>query len=159
MQLKLGSDYWGFMTISTSCYQFSLSLWTSKFTHKCTFSDLLLTLVSFQTCMTFFLLLNTKDILKNDGDQAVLVPIDFHWIVKKYDVSQLESEPVWWPTFFKISNHIQSHPIILRLIITFGENSTDTGQRLNFQVRMCRACYQMKYTLKGNAFGCTLAYM
>ncbi len=43
----------------------------------------------FQTCMSFFLLLNTKDILKNVGNQTV-------------EGSHLLSI-VWLPKFFKIS--------------------------------------------------------
>ncbi len=37
--------------------------------------------MSFQTCITLFLLLNTlKDILKNDGNQIVLVTIYFYFM-------------------------------------------------------------------------------
>ncbi len=40
----------------------------------------LLTLMSFQTCVTFFLLWNIKgDILMNVGNQTVLLTLDFHW--------------------------------------------------------------------------------
>ncbi len=47
------------------------------FTHKFYFCHLL-THVSFQTCMSFVLMLNIKDILKNAGNQTLMVPIDIH---------------------------------------------------------------------------------
>ncbi len=49
------------------------------FTHKFYFCHHLLTHVSFQTCMSFVLMLNIKeDILKNAGNQTLMVPIDIH---------------------------------------------------------------------------------
>ncbi len=42
------------------------------------------TLMLFQTCMKFALLLNTKDILKNVGKQTVDVPINFHSVLLQY---------------------------------------------------------------------------
>lgn len=49
-----------------------------------TFSHYLLTLVSFQTCVTCYLLWNIKeDILKKVGNQIVPVLIDLHCIAKK----------------------------------------------------------------------------
>ncbi len=61
----------------------------------------LLTLMSFQTCMTFFLLGNGKVILKNDDNRTVLVPIDFHCIffVHTMEVNQIKT--VWLSTFFR----------------------------------------------------------
>ncbi len=48
---------------------------THTHTHKCHhFGHNLLTLKLFQTCMSFFLLLNTKDIMKNIGNQIVAGP-------------------------------------------------------------------------------------
>ncbi len=42
---------------------------------------------SFQTCMTDWLLWNTKEgILKNIGNQIDLVPIDFYYMDKKFNV-------------------------------------------------------------------------
>ncbi len=49
------------------------------------------TLMSLQTCILFFLLWNSKEhILKNVGNQAVMVPNDFHMFFKPYDGSQWE---------------------------------------------------------------------
>ncbi len=49
-----------------------------------------------QTCINFFLVLNTKeDILKNVGNQKFAGP---HWIW-----SHWWPEAVWFPTFFKIT--------------------------------------------------------
>lgn len=43
-----------------------------------------LTFMSFQSCMTYFLLRNKiEDILKNIGSQTTLEPIDLHCVDKK----------------------------------------------------------------------------
>ncbi len=44
--------------------------------------------MTFQTCVYFFLLWNTKYILKNVGNQTTLEPIDLHCMAKKTDISQ-----------------------------------------------------------------------
>ncbi len=55
----------------------------------------LVTLMSFQTCMTLFLLWKTKEhILKNDGSLKVSVPIDLHCKDNKYNGSQWEQKLV-----------------------------------------------------------------
>ncbi len=58
----------------------------------------------FQTCMSFFLMLNIKEgILKNAGNQMVMVPTDFHSIFFFYNRSQWGPTTVW---FFKISSFV-----------------------------------------------------
>jgi len=72
-------------------------------TQKWKFSYHLLTLKFLQTCMRFFLLLNTKeDILKNDWDFGI---IDYHSI---YYGSQWCKTTVWFQSFFKISSFVFS---------------------------------------------------
>ncbi len=63
----------------------------------------LLMLMSFQICVSFFLLLNTKeDILKNVDDQTVVGPIDFHSVFPYY-ASQRDHQLLigskWWQHF------------------------------------------------------------
>jgi len=51
--------------------------------------------------MTYFLLWSIKEhILRNDGDQAVLVQIDFNCMDEKYTESQWESKLFGYQHFF-----------------------------------------------------------
>jgi len=66
-----------------------ISLLKGPFTQKGKFCHHLLTLMLFQTCMSFFLLLNTK------VTKQLMVAIDFHYTVG----------PICLPTFFKIYSY------------------------------------------------------
>jgi len=66
-----------------------ISLLKGQFTQKGKFCHHLLTLMLFQTCMSFFLLLNTK------VTKQLMVAIDFHYTVG----------PICLPTFFKIYSY------------------------------------------------------
>jgi len=70
-------------------------------------SSFILTLKLVQPCMSFFLLVNTKeDILKNDLN---FVTIDFHRIFFFfYYGSQWCQTTVWFQSFFKIASFVFS---------------------------------------------------
>jgi len=58
------------------------------------------TLKLFQTCMHLFLQLNTKDILKNVGNQKVEgAPLIFYFFLVPYNGSQWGPLAVWLPIF------------------------------------------------------------
>ncbi len=60
----------------------------------------LLNLKLLQTCMSFFLLFNTKEhILKNAGTKNLMIAIDFNSVEEI--LSQWLLSTVWLPTFFK----------------------------------------------------------
>jgi len=73
-------------------------------TQKWKFCHHLLTLKLLQTCMSFFLLLNTKeDILENDWNFGT---IDFHSVFFFFYGRQWCQTTVWFQSFFKISSFV-----------------------------------------------------
>ncbi len=61
---------------------------------------------SFQTCMTDWLLWNTKEgILKNIGNQIDLVPTEIYYMDKS--TMQVKGiKTLWFPTFFRLSSFV-----------------------------------------------------
>jgi len=84
-------------------------------TQKPKFCHHLLTLTLLQTCMSFFLLMNTKqDILKNDWNQTFVCNVHqskqlfLFFVEKKYYGNQWCPSTVWFQSFFKIYSFVFS---------------------------------------------------